>query len=103
MARADHHRAHRSYFPSNLVRCSPTLEKRNVRLAQEGRTVAVTVTAVLGSPERPLSPEAARAKFIDCWASVPDLPREQGTALWDAVFALETLDDVRPLAARTSI
>ncbi len=69
----------------------------------ESRTVAVTVSEVLGSPERPLSPEAARAKFIDCWGSVPDLPPEQGTALWDAVFALETLDDVRPLAARTSI
>ena len=65
--------------------------------------VAVTVTAVLGSPERPLPPEAARAKFIDCWDSVPGLPPDQGTALWDAVFALETLGDVRPLAARTSI
>jgi hypothetical protein len=53
---------------------------------------------VLGSPERPLSPEAARAKFNDCWQSVPDLLPEQGAALWDAVFALETLDDVRPLA-----
>jgi 2-methylcitrate dehydratase PrpD len=69
----------------------------------EGRTVAVTVTAVLGSPERPLPPEAARAKFIDCWDFVPGLPPDQGTALWDAVFALETLGDVRPLAARTSI
>ena len=64
----------------------------------EGRTVAAAVTSVLGSPERPLSPEAARAKFRDCWQSVHDLPPEQGTALWDAVFALETLDDVRPLA-----
>jgi hypothetical protein len=64
----------------------------------EGRTVAAAVTSVLGSPERPLSPEAARAKFNDCWQSVPDLLPEQGAALWDAVFALETLDDVRPLA-----
>jgi 2-methylcitrate dehydratase PrpD len=69
----------------------------------EGRTVAVTVTAVLGSPERPLSPGAARAKFIDCWAWMPGLPPQQGTALWDAVLALETLDDVCPLAVRTSI
>jgi len=64
----------------------------------EGRTVAVTITAVLGSPERPLSSEAARAKFMDCWRSLPDLPPEQGTALWDAVFALETVDDVHSLA-----
>ena len=64
----------------------------------EGRTVNATITSVLGSPERPLLREAARAKFWDCWQSVHDLPPEQGTALWDAVFALETLDDVRPLA-----
>jgi 2-methylcitrate dehydratase PrpD len=63
----------------------------------EGRTVAVTITEVLGSPERPLPPEAVRAKFIDCRHSVPNLLPEQDTALWDAVFALETFDDVRPL------
>jgi 2-methylcitrate dehydratase PrpD len=72
-------------------------QRAEVDLA-EGRTVAVTITAVLGSPARPLSPEAARAKFIECWHSVPELPRERGAALWDAMFALETLDDVRPLA-----
>jgi 2-methylcitrate dehydratase PrpD len=64
----------------------------------EGRTVAAAITSVLGGPERPLSPEAARAKFMACWHSVPEIPPEQGTALWDAVFALETVDDVRPLA-----
>ena len=68
----------------------------------EGRTVAASVTSVLGSPERPLSPEAARAKFRDCWQSVHDLTPERGTALWAAVFALETLDDVRPLARLTA-
>ena len=64
----------------------------------EGRTVAIPVSSVLGSPERPLSPEAAHAKFTACWASAPDLPAEQGEALWDAVLRLEALDDVRPLA-----
>jgi aconitate decarboxylase len=64
----------------------------------EGRTVAVTISAVLGSPERPLSPDAVRSKFMDCWHCMLDLATEQGTALWDAVFALETVDDVRPLA-----
>src|SRR5207237_9404912 len=68
----------------------------------EGRTVAVTISSALGSPERPLSPEAARAKFIDCWHSVWSLPPEQGARLWDAVFALEAFDDVRPLAALTA-
>ena len=43
----------------------------------EGRTVACAVTSVLGSPERPLSPEAARAKFTPCWDSVHGLPPEQ--------------------------
>jgi hypothetical protein len=64
----------------------------------EGRTVAAAVLSVLGSPDRPLSPDAARAKFRNCWQSVHNLPPEQGAALWDAVFALETLDDIRPLA-----
>jgi 2-methylcitrate dehydratase PrpD len=64
----------------------------------EGRTVAIPVSSVLGSPERPLSLEAAQAKFTACWASVPDLPAEQGAALWDGVLGLEALNDVRPLA-----
>jgi aconitate decarboxylase len=64
----------------------------------EGRTIAAAITSVLGSPERPLSLGAARAKFVACRHSVPEIPSEQGEALWDAVFALETLDDVRPLA-----
>jgi aconitate decarboxylase len=65
----------------------------------DGRTVTCSVASVLGSPERPLAPEALKAKFSACWRSVPDLPSEQGTALWDTVFALEALDDVRVLAA----
>jgi 2-methylcitrate dehydratase PrpD len=64
-----------------------------------GRTVACTVNSVLGCPERPLSPEAAKSKFNACWHSIPNLAREQGAVLWDAVSALETLDDVRVLAA----
>jgi 2-methylcitrate dehydratase PrpD len=68
----------------------------------EGRTVAVEIISMLGSPERPLSPEAARAKFTDCWRSLPDLPPEQGPVLWDAIFALEALEDIR-LLARLSV
>jgi 2-methylcitrate dehydratase PrpD len=60
----------------------------------DGRTVACRVTSVLGSPERPLSPEDARAKFSACWHTCPELPPERGTALWNAVSVLETLDDV---------
>jgi 2-methylcitrate dehydratase PrpD len=63
----------------------------------EGRTVAGAVTAVLGSPGRPLSPEAARAKFDACWRTVPRLPPERASALWDAIADLERLEDVRAL------
>jgi aconitate decarboxylase len=54
----------------------------------DGRTVACDVSDVLGSSARPLPPEAARAKFAAC-GGPPNL--------WDAVMALETLDDVRVL------
>ena len=64
-----------------------------------GRTLAYEVTQVLGSPERPLSREAAKAKFTACWHSVPSRTADQGTALWDAVATLESLDDVGRLAS----
>jgi aconitate decarboxylase len=54
----------------------------------DGRTVTCDVTEVIGSPARPLSPEAARAKFAICGAT---------DALWDAVMSLETLDDAARL------
>jgi aconitate decarboxylase len=54
----------------------------------DGRTVACDVADVLGSPARPLSPDAARAKFDACNA-----PRN----LWDAVTGLETLDNAAAL------
>jgi 2-methylcitrate dehydratase PrpD len=44
-------------------------------------TIACDITEVLGSPSRPLSPDAARAKFAACGAPA---------ALWDAVMMLET-------------
>jgi 2-methylcitrate dehydratase PrpD len=62
----------------------------------EGRTVACTVTAVLGSPERPLSPDAAKAKLDACWRSA-HLPHERASALSDTIAALEGLEDVRVL------
>jgi 2-methylcitrate dehydratase PrpD len=55
----------------------------------DGRTVACDVTEVLGSPSRPLPPDAARAKFAACAAPA---------ALWDPVMALESLRDAGALA-----
>jgi aconitate decarboxylase len=49
-----------------------------------GRTIACDVADVLGSPVRPLSPAAARAKFAACGAPA---------ALWDAAMALDTAAD----------
>jgi aconitate decarboxylase len=57
----------------------------------DNRAVACDVAEVLGSPARPLSPEAARAKFDKCGG-----PAE----LWDAVAALARLDDAASLLAR---
>jgi aconitate decarboxylase len=54
----------------------------------DARIVACDVTAVLGSPARPLSPAQAREKFMACGA-----PPE----LWDGVAALDTMTDVRRL------
>src|SRR5215472_3603959 len=63
----------------------------------EGRTVACTVAAVLGSPRWPLSPEAARAKFEACWRTLPHFPPQRAMALWNTIDGLEGLEDVRAL------
>ena len=54
-----------------------TPQRVEIALA-EGRTVACTVSSVLGSPERAraLLPEAARAKFDACWRTLPALRAE---------------------------
>ena len=54
------------------------------------RTLACDVAEVLGSPSRPLSPEAARAKAAACGAPA---------ALLDAAMALECLQNAGELAA----
>ena len=55
----------------------------------DGSTVACEVTDVLGSPARPLSPEAARAKFATCGAPAQ---------LWDAAMAFDSAADSADLA-----
>jgi 2-methylcitrate dehydratase PrpD len=54
----------------------------------DGRTLGCDIAAVLGSPARPLSPEAARAKFDACCRALAD----RGAGLWAAAAALETAD-----------
>jgi 2-methylcitrate dehydratase PrpD len=55
----------------------------------DGRSLTCDVSEVLGSPSRPLSPDAARAKFASCGASA---------ALWDAALTLDRILDVGVLA-----
>jgi 2-methylcitrate dehydratase PrpD len=55
----------------------------------DGTTLACDVDDVIGSPPRPLSPAAARAKLEACCRSA-----STAAALWNAAMALETLDDV---------
>ena len=55
----------------------------------DGRTLVCDVADVLGSPARPLSPEATRAKLAGCGAP---------PALLDATMALETLHNAGDLA-----
>jgi aconitate decarboxylase len=68
----------------------------------DGRTLARSVEAVLGSPARPLVADAMRAKFEMCWLAAPELSLDRGAALWNAVAALDTLEDVRIIAALAS-
>jgi aconitate decarboxylase len=56
----------------------------------DGRTVTCDVKEVLGSPARPLSREAACAKFAACNASAE---------LWDAVMSLDTLAEAHTLVS----
>jgi 2-methylcitrate dehydratase PrpD len=57
----------------------------------DGSSVACDVAEILGSPARPLSPEAARAKFDACGAPA---------ALWDAATSSDELPDTRSLLHR---
>jgi aconitate decarboxylase len=68
----------------------------------DGRTLARSVKAVLGSPARPLAVDAMRAKFDMCWLAATELSLDLGAALWNAIAALDTLEDVRVLAALAS-
>jgi 2-methylcitrate dehydratase PrpD len=65
----------------------------------DGRTVACSVDAALGSPTRRFAADAVRTKFEMCWRAVPQLQPEHRVYLWNAVSALEELEDVRVLAA----
>ena len=68
------------------VTCEPSVElveridSNELDLADRS-TIACDITEVLGSPSRPLSPDAARAKFAACGAPA---------AVWNAVMTLDS-------------
>ena len=67
---------------------------------KSGGKFTETLAAVLGSPAKPLPPEALRAKFEACWRAGPaGLTSARAAALSAAVERLETLTDVAELAA----
>ena len=56
----------------------------------DGYVVSCDVAQILGSPARPLTPDAARAKFGACGAPA---------ALWDAVMSHDSANDANPLVS----
>jgi aconitate decarboxylase len=64
----------------------------------DGNAVACDVKEVVGSPARPLSPDAARAKFDACCRSLAN----RGAPLWDAVMTLDSLADAGSLLRHCS-
>ena len=58
----------------------------------DGRSLACDVAEILGSPARPLSEEAARAKFVACGAAA---------RLWDAVCCLDSAAEIRSVLGQT--
>jgi 2-methylcitrate dehydratase PrpD len=69
---------------------------------RDGSRHEVSVSAVLGSPDRPLTPEQHRAKFRRNWTyGAHPLDVERGERLVELVDQLEAVADVRALLALT--
>ena len=61
----------------------------------DSRTIACDIADVLGSPARPLSPEAVRAKFDACCRSIPALAADHAAALWETAMSLDSQREIR--------
>ena len=66
------------------------------------RTLACDVDEIIGSPARPLSTAAARAKFEACCRPASAAAADRAGALWSAAMALETIEDVASVAQLTT-
>jgi len=63
----------------------------------DGSRREIAIGAVFGSPENPLPPAEARAKYDACWRAI-GATRARATMLWNLVERLETLPDAGELA-----
>jgi aconitate decarboxylase len=72
-----------------------------VRLEDGGERTAA-IDAVFGSPDNPLTPEQARAKYDACWQAL-GVRGERPQRLWQSVASLEALADAGELARLTAI
>ena len=71
-----------------------------VRLS-DGRTLSAETTDPIGSPDKPLSAAAMRAKFQDCAANaVRPVPADDVLWTLDALEGLDAVDDVRAITRR---
>ena len=67
---------------------------------KDGKSYTSTVSKTLGNPENPMSDEVFEAKFFSCMdkAAFPKT-REQQVEILEHVRALETINDIRDIAA----
>ncbi len=68
-----------------------------VRLT-DGRVLALPARGATGHPDRPLSPEALRDKFLAC--AVTAIARDEAEGIADQVAHLEEIPDIRLLTSR---
>lgn len=64
----------------------------------DGRVLASPARGAYGHPDRPLSPEALREKFLGCAAGV--LPRDDAEGIVEQIERFEEIPDIRALTSR---
>lgn len=67
---------------------------------KDGRSDAIRIDRPPGDPSRALTWEDLRAKFLDCARQAPRVKTADAQAAFDAIRALETVDDVHTIGNR---
>lgn len=93
-----HELASRMKVELNEVADQNTMVPQSARVVlKSGQSHEITLTAVYGHPNAPLTQEEHLAKFRRCWARSDGLSAEAGEVLIQQVEAFETLTDVASL------